>query len=297
MPGTSPSQLPDVLLVILHFGAAEMTHQCLLSLKNAGRADVLVVDNDPCTIFDIPASLGFPVRIVRTGGGMGFAEANNFGVRVAREKHHRLIYLVNNDIVFTRGSVEELKGTFDDAGVGVSGPAVFYIGAPRRLWAVGGRVFRLSVSIGGIQKTPEADQFDVDYIPAAALMTTATVWDEVGGLSEKYCFAFEEAEFALDAKKRGYRVVANTKSEVLHEVGASSSRVPMFYYNTVRNRIRFGQYLFGRRAGWLLGAFSALARSYSFQRQRVFYRGVADEIKGVPLTMATLARVKEHFGP
>ena len=295
MNGTSPAQLPDVLLVILHFGEAEMTHQCLFSLEGAGSVDVVVVDNDPRKVFQIPGGLSFPVRIVRTGGGMGFAEANNFGVAAAREKHHRLIYLANNDIVFTQDSVDSLRECFDDSTVGVAGPAVFYTGQSRRLWALGGRVFRFSVSIDGIRKAPVGDQFDVDYIPAAALMATVRVWDEVGGLPEKYCFAFEEAEFALEAKKRGYRVVAIAKSEVLHEVGDSSNREPMLYYNTVRNRIRFGQYLHGRRVGWLLGVLSAFARSYSFQRQRILYRAVNDEMKDVPLTRATLGRIREQF--
>ena len=295
MSETSRHQLSDVLLVILHFGGAEMTHQCLFSLRNAGHADVVVVDNDPREIFDIPDGLSFPVRIVRTGGGMGFAEANNFGVGAARQSHHRLIYLVNNDIVFTHGSIDALRASFDDEAVGVAGPTVFFTGPSRQLWAHGGRIFWLSVSIDGIRKMPKEDKSDVDYIPAAALMTTAKVWDMVGGLPEKYCFAFEEAEFALDAKKRGYRVVANAKSQVLHEVGDSSNREPMYYYNTVRNRIRFGQYLFGRRVGWFLGALSGFARSYSFRRQRLFYRAVVDEINDVPLTRATLGRIREQF--
>ncbi len=285
----------DVLVAILHFGDEEVTHQCLDSLRGAGTADVVIIDDDPREVFDARPGLGFSVRIIRTGGGMGFAEAYNFGLKQARNSHHRYLYLANNDIIFTQQSIDTLKETFADSRVGLAGPAVFYTGARRLLWACGGRVFRWTVSIDGIRKMPVSKQTIVDYVPAAALMTPVDVWDAVGGFSEKYCFCFEEAEFALEVQRNGYQVVANANSEVLHEVGDSSNREPMFYYNTVRNRVRFARYLHGPKIGWILGWLSGFLRSYSVRRQRIFAVAIRDEINNVPLTRATLAEIREKF--
>ena len=42
------------------------------------------------------------------------------------------------------------------------------------------------------------------------------------------------------------------KRQVLHDVGMSSDWRPMYRYNLVRNRLRFGRYVWGQRRGFLL---------------------------------------------
>jgi len=57
------------------------------------------------------------------------------------------------------------------------------------------------------------EPYDVDYLPGAAILCRLNVWDMVGGLPEKYCFCFEEAEFALRIRKHKY---ASRSPDKLH---------------------------------------------------------------------------------
>ena len=292
---TSQGSPADTLCVVIHFGNVTDTIDCLNSLPTDIPLDVVVVDNDPTQSLTLPPGLSEHCLTIRSGGTMSFADANNLGVKAAGEAHYQYVLLLNNDTVVESGAIAALRDTFIDDTVGVAGPAVPFYDNPNALWACGGTVARWAVTIDGIRKLPATPIVDVDYVPGAALMTRMSLWQEIGGLPTDYFLAFEEAHFALEAKKLGYRVVVNTTSRILHKVGMSSDRQPMYYYNTVRNRMRFGRYLFGGRRGAFLGALSGLARSYTPQRLKLWLIAVRDEFSGQALDQAALFGIRDRY--
>lgn len=295
MDGRGVSNKPDILCVVIHFGKESDTNECLSSLAGQDDLDIVVVDNDPLQVLSPRIVWPPQVQLFRSGGKMGFAEANNYGVSAARQPLHQFVLLLNNDTVIEPGAIAALRETFDDDTVGVAGPAVPFYDTPDALWACGGSVSKWAVTIDGIGQLPTTPIGDVDYVPGAALMTRMSLWLDIGGLPTDYFLAFEEAHFALEAKKRGFRVVVNRTSRVLHKVGMSSDRQPMYYYNTVRNRMRFGRYLFGGDRGAFLGALSGLIRSYTPQRLRLWFVAVGDELSGKALDQAALFRIRDRF--
>ena len=286
---------PDILCVIIHFGNPQDTFECLESLRQEMPMTIAVVDNDPQQSFAAPEHDSLPVGIYKTGGSMGFAQANNFGVKSARNAGHQYVLLLNNDTVVKPGAIQELKITLANEKVGVVGPAMPYFDNPDTLWAAGGKVSKALVTIDGIRTPHQTRIAPVDYLPGAALMTRLDLWDEIGGLPERYFLAFEEAHYALEVSKRGYKVVVNTEALVFHKVGMSSDRQPMYYYNTVRNRIRFGEYLYGKTVGGLLGALSGLVRSYTPKRLALWLKAVSDEVTGKPLDADALRTVANNY--
>ena len=286
---------PDILCVIVHFGNPQDTLECLESLRQEMPMTIAVVDNDPTQSFIVPQHDSLPIEIHRTGGSMGFAEANNFGVARARGLGHKYVLLLNNDTVVKPGAIQVLKTTLAGEKVGIVGPAMPYFDSPDTLWASGGKISKALVTIDGIRTPHQTRIAPVDYLPGAALMTRLDLWDGIGGLPERYFLAFEEAQYALEVSKRGYKVLVNTEALVLHKVGMSSDRQPMYYYNTVRNRIRFGHYLYGKIVGGLLGALSGLVRSYTPNRLSLWLKAVSDEVSGKPLDADSLRTVAESY--
>lgn len=282
--------------MILHYGDEHDTFACLESISHEDFLEIVVVDNDPAQNFSTPNGAYRNVKVIRSGGEMGFAQANNFGVKTYRQDQHRYILILNNDTIGHRDSVGALREAMSDEDIGMVGPVMPYFDEPDTIWAAGGRISRWLVTIDGIRKTPDKKLTDVDYLPGAAFLTRLDLWEEIGGLPEKYFLAFEEAEFALEVKKRGYRIVVNRDSTILHKVGMSSDRQPMYYYNTVRNRIRFGACLWGVFLGPLLGAISGLARSHSFVRLSLWSRAVLDELQKKPLNRGTLQGIARQYG-
>ncbi len=291
----SDASAKDTLCIIVHFGNPEDTLECVNSLSQDAPIDIVIVDNDPKQSFILPSGPSHNYRVIRSGGSMSFAEANNLGAEVASQNHHQFVLLLNNDTVIEQGAITTLKSAFNDNTVGVAGPAVPFYDHPDALWACGGKVSKWAVTIDGIRRFPDTPVAVVDYVPGAALMTRMSLWSDIGGLPTRYFLAFEEAEYALEAKKRGFATVVVPAARILHKVGMSSDRQPMYYYNTVRNRMRFGRYLFGAPFGVLLGALSGLVRSYTPMRLRLWLIAVSEELSGRPLDQAALFSLRDRF--
>lgn len=167
---------------------------------------------------------------------------------------------------------------------------------PREHLGLWGVINRLRITVGARQPPLDGLPCDVDYLPGAAILCKLDVWDLAEGLPEKYFLTYEEAEFALRIKAHGYRIMVAPKAVVFHNVGMSSDGQPMHTYNSVRSRIRFGQYLWGEVGGFLLASGNTLLRmTHTRYGLRLWVRAVADEIRGRALDRAALQAVRKRY--
>ncbi len=285
------------LCVILHYGDENVTWDCVNSIIAYDFLDILIVENDPAQKIEIPQRFINKVRIFRTGGMAGFASANNMAVRAGRNATHRSVLLLNNDTVVLPDAVQRLRELLDTKRVGAVGPCMPFASHPDQIWACGGVIRKFRVTIGGIKKIEKPEPYDVDYLPGAAILCRLSVWDMVGGLPEKYYLAYEEAEFALRIRKLKFRIMVHPKARILHKVGMSSDRQPMYIYNGIRNRIKFGRFLWGKLPGFFLASiWSLIGVRYITHGPALWSRAVIDEMRGVALNGATLQDVKSSFG-
>ena len=284
------------LCVILHYGDEYVTWDCVNSIIAHDFLDILIADNDPAQKIEIPQRFINKVRIFRTGGMAGFARANNMAIRAGRNVTHRSVLLLNNDTVVLSDAVQRLRELLDTERVGAVGPCMPFASRPDQIWACGGVIRKFRVAMHGLSEIAKPEPYDVDYLPGAAILCRVSVWDLVGGLPEKYFLAYEEAEFALRIRKHKFRIVVHPEARILHKVGMSSDSQPMYIYNGIRNRMKFGRFLWGKLPGFFLAAIWSLIRvrhkSYSLA---LWSLAVIDEMRGVALNRATLQDVKNSF--
>ena len=286
----------STLCVVLHYGSAADTWNCVRTLVGIDALDVLIADNDPTQSLDAASEFLGKVEVFRTGGSAGFAQANNMAVRHGRKRDHDSVLLLNNDTLLGDGALTELLAVLGRSDVGAAGPCMPMTRDPSTIWAAGGVIDRLRIVIYGRQPPSDGLPCDVDYLPGAAILCKLEVWDLAEGLPEKYFLAFEEAEYALRVKDLGYRIMIAPKAIVLHSGGMSSDRRPMYVYNLVRSRIRFGQYLWGRVLGFLLAAGNTLLGMRRTRYGcRLWARAVTDEIRGRALDRAALQEVEKRY--
>jgi GT2 family glycosyltransferase len=284
------------LCVILHYGEEEVTWDCIDSIISHDFLDILIADNDPSQKIEIPQRFVNKVRIFRTGGMAGFAQANNMAVREGRDATHRSVLLLNNDTVVLSDAVHLLRQLLDNENVGACGPCMPFASHPDLIWACGGIIHKFRLSIGGLTKIIKPEPYDVDYLPGAAILCKLIVWDMVGGLPEKYYLCYEEAEFALRIKRLNLRIMVHPEAKILHKVGMSSDNQPMYIYNGIRNRMKFGSFLWGKLPGIFWGAVLSLRWVISTKNGFALWtRAVKDEIHGVALNRETLQEIKKSF--
>ncbi len=223
----STSTNPTVSVVIPIYGQIEYTLQCLASIAaNPPSApfEVIVVDDcspdDPTMVLERVRG----IRLVRNAENQGFIRSCNAGANIARGKY---LHFLNNDTVVTFGWLDELLRTFDEfPGTGFVGSKLIY--PDGRLQEAGGIIWR-DGSPWNFGRDQDAAlpvynyAREVDYCSGASIMLPKALFIELGGFDELYLPAYcEDADLALKVRDKGYRVLYQPLSTVVHFEGITS---------------------------------------------------------------------------
>lgn len=288
------------LCVILHYGSVKYTNNCIESITYEKNLDICVADNDPSQSYNPPEHLKDLITVIKTGGGCGFSEGNNIGVNSLLKEVHHSILILNNDTIVTEGALNFLHNVLTSSNVGAVGPCMPYADNTSKIWACGGFINKFNLSIGGLQ--PESGfPYEVDYLPGAAILCRADLWKKVGGFNENYFLAYEEAELCLEIKKLGFRIMAEPRSCIYHKVGMSSENKPEYYYNSIRNRLIFSKYLYGKNFGIVYGilvtmpTLGSLTFRKSVTKSRLWIKAIFDEITGRKIDRGIFHSIASRF--
>ena len=293
-----------ILCVILHYGSENLTNECIQSIINNRftNVDIVVSDNDPSQSYKLPETLDININIVKTGGNVGFAKGNNIGVNKFLTNIHDSVLILSNDTILTKNSLNFLRETLHSKNnIGVVGPCIPYYSNPNKIWSCGGNINFLKLNINGSNKIDHLP-YETDYLPAAVILCRSDIWREIGGFNENYFLAYEEAEFSLEIKKKGLKVIADPRSIVLHHVGMSKERSSKYFYNEIRNRITFSKYIYGKKIGLIYAIIITLLYSlkapYSMSIGKSFLlwsKAVVHELKRTKVTSKVLNLIEYKF--
>ncbi len=231
----------DVAIVIVSYNSADFIGACLdsvISARKSVRQQIIVVDNDSKdrTVEFIRGN--FPeVELIVPGKNLGFAAGVNLG---ARHADAEFILLLNPDTVILDHAVDTMvefartnpgyklyggRTLRPDGGLEPSScwgnptlwsMAMFGFGlttlAPKNRWLD-------PESLGDWQRDSVRE---VGVITGCFLMTPKSVWNELGGMDERYFMYGEDVDFSMRARKIGCRPVICPEAELVHEVGLCS---------------------------------------------------------------------------
>ena len=116
----------DISVIIVGWNSKPYLEQCLKSFVLAPPSrsmEIIIVDNDSTDGSAEMVQAEFPhVRLVRNKTNVGFAKANNLGIR---ESRGRYISLVNSDVELLPGCLDALAKYLDqNRPVGIVGPRI-----------------------------------------------------------------------------------------------------------------------------------------------------------------------------
>ena len=247
-------QSVETLIIILHYGSVEDTLECIASLQQFVRSsfDVMVINTDSSPEAGSTLRLQYPGVIYHdAGSGTGFAAGNNIGLEYSLKHGYRFSLLLNNDTVAEEDFLQPIAELMTkEPRIAMAGPAIYHYSSKEQLWSCGGWVNRWTGSMAGNRslRNFRGAYEDVDYLPGACILLRNEALRVIGLMSEDYFLGVEEADFAIQAQRHDFRVVACPGTRLLHKVGMSSRRTPEFIYNSFRNRFLFLR----RQHGFLL---------------------------------------------
>jgi len=151
-----------------------------------------------------------------------FAESNNDMARIA--KHDKLL-LLNDDTAVEVGFIKKMIDTFQlHPKIGVVGCRIQYMstGSIQHagvFFTKEGLPYELRYTV---TKHPDADRtHEVPAVTGACMMVDKTVWRELNGLDEAFVNGWEDNDFVLRAKERGYKVWYNGSAGIRHVLHGS----------------------------------------------------------------------------
>lgn len=198
-----------------------------------------------------------PVILIDNQANLGFAGGNNVGLQfIMQNLEYEFVYLLNNDTLIQNNTVSAMVTEFEKTPeMGLCGSKVIYSHTPHKVQALGGASFNFvlarAVNIGAMSDVSapidtNAVVAKLEYILGASTMVSKSFLEKVGTMEDGYFLYFEEIDWAVRAKRNGFKLGFAKDSIVLHKEGASigssydkNSRSPLSTYYMTRSRAKF----------------------------------------------------------
>lgn len=245
-------------IVIVNWNSGHLLADCLDSI-NKSKIDfnvlgkVVVVDNNSAddSMENLP-NLQVPLIIEKNSENIGFAAACNQGA-----KHGEGSYLLflNPDTKIFENTIIDSWHFFEeaDSSIGILGvQLVNESGKISRTCARFPRTYFYVNKVFGLNKlSPSFQSYlmlewdhsqsrQVDQVIGAYFFVKRSLFEDLNGFDERYFVYFEEVDFSLRAKQKGYKSYYLSSVKVFHKGGGVSEQVKakrLFY--SLRSRILY----------------------------------------------------------
>ena len=221
-----PCETPLVSIVIPVYNQWETTRACLIAiLENTSdiHYEVIVADDGSQDDTRYLAELAPGVHYIANSENLGFLRNCNNAALQGKGKY---LVLLNNDTQVQPGWLAPLvELAQQDENVGIVGPMLLY--PDGRLQEAGGIIWRDGSGWNyGRLDFPERPEYnylkETDYISGACILVRKSLWDEIGGFDDRFAPAYyEDTDLAFEARHKGYKVIYQPRSRVVHLEGVS----------------------------------------------------------------------------
>lgn len=233
----------DLSIITINYNTKDLLRDCLQSIKESNldkhSYEIIVVDNNSADDLTVMAKEELNnVTLIQNKENLGFAKANNIGIRKARGRY--LLFL-NPDTKVTKNAIKAVLNYMEEnKDVGVASPRVelangeldegCHRGFPTPWNAFAhfsglGKLFSKSKLFSGYRMGWQLDNpapHEVDSVVGAFYMVRREAGEEIGWWDEDYFWYGDELDFSYRLKKAGWRIVYIPSEKILHYKGASS---------------------------------------------------------------------------
>lgn len=232
----------SLTIVIVTYNVRNEIAACLESLVGYTApytTEIVVVDNASADDTVQVVRTRWPeVRVIEAGANLGFARANNVGIRATQSE---FVLLLNPDTVIPPAAIPTLvRGLAVHPDAAAAGPRLIdERGFPELSfgWTIGPLGELRQKIVGGLHQrrvrrvVRMVDQWarqagPREWVSGACLLVRRADLEAVGLLDERYFMYTEDVDLCVSLRARGREILFVPQSEVLHLRGRSAGRNP-----------------------------------------------------------------------
>lgn len=239
VPGMPPVSL-DLTIITINYKSVDYLKACLQSIiKNVQniRCEIIVVDNDSRDGSVESIREEFPdVHLIENRDNVGFARANNQGIRMSRGKY---VLLLNNDTQVLPGAFQTMIEIMEKSpNTGLLGCRLMdpdhniqeSFGRMANFINEFARKFVLN-KLYKLKKVPAVKKFldwihssekQVDWVCGACMMFRREALIEAGLMDEAFFMYMEDVDMGVCLRRLGWEVAFTPAAAVIHHEGGSS---------------------------------------------------------------------------
>jgi len=223
---------PTLSIILVNYNDRTNLPACLSSLQPVlgdGQPEIIVVDNNSTDGSPEVVESSFPrVRLIRETENLGYARANNIGIRAARGA---FLLFLNTDTVMPEGSLAALLSALESRpDAGAVGPALrsrsgyqVSFGKEVNLFAellqkfVRNPYFKISLRFSRRAR-------ETGWLSGACLLARRRAVEQAGLFDERFFLYFEDIDLCRRMRNLDFRLWFDPRVEVFHKGGAVTSR-------------------------------------------------------------------------
>lgn len=204
---------PEIVFVIIGFHPDQEVLVALLTALSS--YPIVVVNNGKVGQINM-----HDVTVVGGGKNLGFAGGANLGMKTAFAKNAEWVVICNQDLVATRVGIDMFVATLKSTAAGIAGP--FAGGLDRN---------RMTTMI-------PSDR--ADYITGSCIAIHKDVYASVGTFYEPYFLYYEEVDYCLRAKRKGFPITHIPVDAITHDESMTLGNNTLAHqYYLSRNHLLF----------------------------------------------------------
>ena len=232
---------PKVYIIIINYGTPHDTIESLESIiiNNYQFFQVLIIDvanlnNSVEKITGwIEQNKDSRFTLLSEKQNKGFSYANNIGINYAlSQKDAGFIWVLNNDTVISKHSLKALISCYNKhkstSKTGFIGSKIMDYKNRSLIQNVGGTFnkwtgYSTLLGMGETDKKQyDRNLYSIDYVVGASMFFHVSLVEEIGLMPENYFLYYEDIDWSITAKRKGFTNITCIDSVIFHKQGLST---------------------------------------------------------------------------
>lgn len=215
-------------VIIVNFRSEHNLKECIASIYNKTPSfgkEVIIVNNDQRETLEVIKKAFPEIRIIESGGNIGFGRANNLGARNAQGE---FLFFLNPDARMLSGKLNDIFEQFsENKNIGAIGAKLVTKEGKIQKWSAGEKInlfsiLRNNIGLSGDKKIWLSPvKKNVFWVAATALFIPKKLFEKTGGFDEQMFMYFEDIDLCKRINNLGYKILYYPSFEVLHLGGES----------------------------------------------------------------------------